>query len=305
MTNTQRRGDAPELRDIIPEPQGGKLWFSYWQSPETMAAHIAAMGDGSRNWYRANFENGRNEFFGTSSMNQALRLCRDGWADGATRVAKLRDKIQAANPTGPKMVKWDIAGAIPNVPRYLAGNPLHMKRLDSARIRRRPVLTLISDMSANSETSHDVITNRAAVVAAIVDAIEDNGFSCQLVTFECSKGNGVTQVVAAIVKEAGAQSDIARMAFGLGHASMFRRLSWACFTEDKHTENLGHGLGTAHALNTKKANEMGVYMLPGPEGRDRQFRNEESAATAGLAFLIESLRAQNCPAFPATDMQAA
>jgi len=237
-------------------------------------------------------------------MSDAINLCRDGWPEGAARAAKLRDQINAANPMGPRVVKWDVAGAVASVPRALAGNPLNMRRVDSAKLRRKPVLTLLSDMTNGANVNAKAITNRAAVVAAVVDAIEAAGFACEVITFEKSGKENLTQIVAATVKESGAQADIGRLAFALGHASFYRRISWAAFTCEDFTSDIGSGLGQCQSIDRDEANKRGAYILPTTNNAESFFRTEESAATDGLAYLIKALRQQDCPAFPKLDEAA-
>jgi hypothetical protein len=302
---TEQRGNAPDLANIIPAPKGaGNTWLSYWSSPEALAGHVASLKQ-SDAWDAGAWTNGAS-FAGSKSMAESIDLCRTGWPDGAARVERLRDKINAANPTGPRVIRWDVAGAVASVPRALAGNPLNMRRIDSARLRRRPVLTLLSDMSANASVDANAVTNRAAVVAAIVDSIESKGFACHVVTFEHSRtGNAVAQIVAATIKEPSSPVDVGRMAFALGHASMFRRISWAAFTCDKFTSGLGSGLGVQTELDTIACNERGAYVLKTAGVNPSAFRDENTAATKGLAWLVNSLTEQGCPAFPADEYRAA
>jgi hypothetical protein len=302
--NIMRRGDNPSLESVIPTPSHKSVFMSYWSTPEALAAHVATMGNGERNWQRSAF-NGDNVFRGTKDMHEALTMCRDGWPVGAARAERLRDRINAEHPTGPRVVRWDVAGAIASVPRALAGNPLNMRRVDTAKLRRKPIVTLLSDMTANGSVSANAITNRAAVVAAVVDAVEAAGFACEVISFECSsEGKTIAQIVATTVKESHAPADIGRMAYALGHVSFFRRIAWAAFTHDDFTKPLGSCLGSATPIDVKAANERGAYVLPSAGQNQSAFATEESAATTGLAFLLASLRQQDCPAFP-RDSEAA
>lgn len=303
---TETRGNAvTELSEIIPVPKGySKIWNSYWNSPEALTRHVESLGNGTTNWNRGAWTHGES-FTGTKDMASAIKLCRDGWPQGAATVERLRDKINASNPVGQRMVRYDVAGAMPSIPRALSGNPLNMRRVDNAKLRRRPVLTLLSDMTANGGISQAAITNRAAVVAAVIDAIEAKGFACQVITFECSSDCGIVQIVAATVKESYSPADVGRLAFGLGHASMFRRLSWAAFTENVFTSGLGSGLGAATAIDTAACNERGAYVLRTAGENEHAFKNEKDAAEKGLAWIVDSLREQGCPAFPKEESHAA
>lgn len=299
-------GNAGELRDLLPDPDNiSTLYRSYWASPEALASAVAAMGDGRHNWTKGAWDPTRERFFGSANMGRALEMCRAGWPEGAARVERLRDRIIARHPTGPRIVKWDVAGAVPSVARALAGNPLNMRRIDSARLRRKPVLTLVSDVANNANIEAVAITNRAAVVAAIVDVIEAQGFACQVLVSCSSRTGKVGHQTACVVKESGVPVDIGRMAFGLGHVAMFRRLCWAAFTADEFTRPLGNSLGVSNAINPDKANARGVYVLPSTESNERAFSSELAAEKFGLAHLIDSLRSQGCPAIPAAEENAA
>jgi len=301
----EKHGDNLALESVIPTPKQASVFMSYWSTPEAMAAHVATMGDGYGNWHRTAWTNDK-EFTGTKNMAEAISLCRNGWPVGAARAERLRDQINAANPTGPRVVKWDVAGAVASVPRALSGNPLNMRRVDTAKLRRKPIITLLSDMSVNANISADALTNRAAVVAAVVDATEAAGFACEVITFQCISGNrsSLGEVTAVTVKESHAPADIGRMAFALGHASFFRRISWATFTQSTFTKPLGPGLGSAAQIDQKTANERGAYVLPSAGANQNAFTTEARAATDGLAFLLASLRQQDCPAFPLVDAAA-
>lgn len=303
--NIKRVGDAQQLDGVIPTPSHNRVYLSYWSTPEALATHVASLGNGENNWSKSAWSHGNESFYGSTDMQEALAVCRAGWPVGADRASRLRDRINAANPMGPRVTRWDVAGAIASVPRALAGNPLNMRRVDSSRLKRKPVLTLLSDMSANATVDGSAITNRAAVVAAVVDAIEAAGFACEVVTFEHSANKDLSQVVATTVKESGAPADIGRLAFALGHASFFRRMAWAAFTCDPFTAALGSSLGHATTINQTRANENGVYVLPSAGANVSAFKTEDSAATEGLAFLIAALRKQGCPAFPREESNAA
>lgn len=294
-------GNSPDLRALFPATIStvSRVRLSLWDMPESLAQHVSTLSPEKAWGDSSHWKNGNEKFSGVKSMNAAIKLCRDGWPDGANRAARLRDKIAAAHPIQRKLASWGVAGAYPSVARALAGNPLAMRQFDNRESRRRPVLTLVSDFACNAGVGGNAITNRAAVVAAIVDSVEASGFACHVVAFEASRGGDCVQLCAATVKESDQSADIGRLAFALGHAAMFRRLCWATITEDSWIEGLGYGLGTALALDFTSVPD--VYCLPSANTSESYFRSEDIAATQGLDFLVESLRKQGCPAFPQRD----
>lgn len=299
MAKHLENGNAAELSEILPTVKHAKQFRSLWSNPETLAADVIARGEG---WHAETWGQGRSrkEFTGVDSMREAANLVRYGWAEGAQRAARLRDRINAANPHGPRMVRYDVAGAFPVVARAVSGNPLNMRRVDSAKLRRRPIVTLVSDLCCAHYIGANVLINRAAVVAAVVDAVEAAGFSCNVIGYaRTERGDELSALCAVSLKQSDQAADIARLAFGLGHSAMLRRLMFAAWTQDKFTEKLGGGLGTVTTFKpTEALASQGIYIVPGPQECSEKFTSEEKAATLGLAHIVAALAKQGCPAFP-------
>ena len=235
---------------------------------------------------------------GVDNMIEAFDMCRDGWPEGAARVARMRDRINTAHPIGPRLVHWDIAGAYPSVARALAGNPMNMRRLDSSRTRRKPVITIVHHMGGIASVAADTFTNKAAVMAAIIDAIEGADFQVELIAVSLTRGiadEKFAHETAFTVKEAGQPVDIGRLAFGVGHVAAFRRLVFATRSLNHANAPLTNSLG--RTLDYAQRPE-GVYVLPSLNTCESHFRSETEAETQGLAFFISQLAAQGCPAFP-------
>jgi hypothetical protein len=172
------------------------------------------------------------EFSGTKSMAEALRYARDGWEEGAERARPLLDKIKTARPVRKALVKWGVAGAIPSVPRYLSGDPMHMRTVGMTASSRQPVVTLVANWSTPAHVSSRVFECSAVAAAAICDRLEDAGYRVEIIAGRrsCSNTGGQKGHVAdmfARIKAAEDAMDLARVAFGLGHPSALRRLSFA------------------------------------------------------------------------------
>lgn len=288
-------GDAQHLRPIVPAPKNdaARVSLAFYSSPESLAQHVADTPQSSC-WYHSAWTNSE-KFAGSPDMESAIRMAREGWPEGAERAASLRDKVSVSVPVERRARTFAVAGAFPNVQRAIAGDPANMYRLDSVASRRRPVLTLLSDMCVPATTFAGCLTNRAAVVAAIVDAIESAGFACNIVGYCSAKLNRVRWATIVNLKDSDQPADIGRLAFGLGHASMFRRLAWVPAVEDRFTQAVGVALGAPVALDESSVGEF-TYVLPAPTD---DFGTEERAASRGLNALVEALQRQGCPAFPA------
>lgn len=297
---TIKIGDGLDLEHTFP----GQSFLSAWDTPEAFARHIEKI-DQNKVWNTDPWTENDPSFYGVS-MRDTLKLAKEGWEQGAYRVERLSGLILAASPIIKRPVQYGIVGAVPSVPRAVAGNPLNMKKMESAISRRRPVITLVSDMSANCGTNHTAITNRAAVVCAMIDHIEAAGFATEVITVGLTRGGyggqeGYKVLTSIKIKESTHSVDIKRLAFSLGHVGMFRRMVFAdWFNEPSAKAGLGHNLGSVYKLSLDGLAEKNVFIIPSAEGNGQLFASEEKATKEGLKYLIDALKKQGCPAFPLT-----
>lgn len=293
-------GNALELTHLF----GKQDYHSAWASPEAFSRYVEDL-DKKKAWHESGWEldNSKGNFYGTKNMDDALDLAQNGWKEGADQVEALRRRTLAANPLRVQPVRYDIAGSFPNVPRAVSGNIMNMRTIDLTKSRKRPILTLVSDMSCHCGISKDAISNRAAVVAAIIDQVEAVGYTCEVLSIAPTKGgyggDGFKAQTSVLVKDAGQPADTKRLAFGLGHSSMFRRMIFADWgTEPSCKEGLGYSLGHGgNEVNVAEANERHMYVLPSAGRKSELFETPEKAATEGLAYMLDQLRGQNCPPF--------
>jgi hypothetical protein len=295
------RGNAPELRDLITGVKAPRQFWTLFNTPEALADYVA----GAKGYYDDSaWKRDDVSFYGTRSMAESVDLAKQGWPEGADNANRLRDRINAANPIGPRVIRYDVAGAYPSVPRALSGNPLNMRRAIPATLKRRPVITLVSDMSSNCSVDAKALANRAAVVAALLDAIEGARFSAHVIAVGTGDSRGERDqrefiaVTAVTLKEPEQPADIGRLAFGLGHPSMLRRFCFGSWVVDQWTKPYV-GMHAAYPWSPTRSDESrSIFTLPGLNDTQRHFMTEEKAATEGLALMIRELSKQGCPAFP-------
>lgn len=298
-------GDAHYLTEMIPDFKKGTGFHSAWETPEAFIRHIKSL-DPKNCWGDPSaWDKGREEFSGSKSMEEAIEMAENGWDEGVQKIETIRQGILVANPVLPKVIKYGIAGAYPNVPRAIAGNIMNMRTIDLAKSRRRPVITLVSNMCDNWTTDKEMVTNRAAVVAALIDKIEQEGYACEVITTAVTRGHReepFTAAVSVLVKKSTQMVDTRRLAFALGHASFFRRMVFADWEIAPNCERgLGSGLGRAHGISSVgDLNLQQIYIIPSVNGLDGNFGDEEKSCKSGLNSIIKSLKSQGCPAFKDT-----
>lgn len=292
------KNDAPELMEFLPaQPHPTQFWHCF-KSPESMCNWLEDRR--SQYWWFRDARDDRDSTFrGTKSFDEALNLCRDGWPEGTERVANLRDRINAQNPIGHRIVRYDVAGSVPNVARMLAGNPMHMRRQDNSRLRRKPIITLVNNIGGYAGVAANTFVNKCAVVAALVDAIEGAGYSCHAIGISQTQTHDSQFLSSNVVniKSPSESVDIGRLAYALGHVAFFRRLGFSVRGADIDNKPLGQALGTTCDFPEGAAPE-GVYILPSMQVNESMFTTEDKASTVGLQHFISELTKQGCPAFP-------
>ncbi len=309
-------GDAPDLtRTMHPDPTGRGYWkdsetkkmvVASWSSLEVFAKQFK--GDhGEKWWARRNVRNSWTASWnGTDTFDEALDLAIHGWAEGGETIERTRGYIRALNPLSPRLVKYGIAGTTPNVPRAIAGNLLNMRQPTNAVSKKKKTITIVYNMCENGGCSAESITNKASVAAALIDEIESKGFAVEVVSAVATDGPARGGIVKAYefvrIKESHHPIDINRLAFGLGHAAMFRGLFFADMQRNPEFMEIGEGLGHAtSSFPTKELMEEQTYTITSagkPGLSSNLFDSVDKAVTVGLDAMVRELQKQGCPAFP-------
>ena len=303
------KGDAPWLQPLLPCKFDNA---SFWSSPEKLARFVEEQGR-DKAWYDCAWSTEDPEWSGSKSMDHTLSMAKSGWPEGAERVSRIRDYVNATNPIRKNPIRYGFAGSVPSVPRAVAGDPKSMRLPTDSKNKRKPVITLIHNMGAYSYVTADAINNRSAVVAAVIDQIEAAGFSVEVLAISPCTGWGVKSAypspiygeawrmcTTVLIKPSDQPTDIGRLAFGLGQASMFRRLAFADRTlEPVCQKPLGSSMGSTMQLTPNpELTWKHVYLLPSNNVKLELFKDPAVAADQGSKWLINELKKQRCPAFP-------
>lgn len=295
---THINGNAEELHQLFPAPNYESSYRSYWSSPEAWASWCLNF-DRKTAWTDSAWAIGDKAWYGTDTLEEAVDLARNGWKEGVNKAQSLLNRIKAEHPIQLKPKRYGIAGTHPDVPRAISGNPLNMHQKDDAAGKRK-IITLLSEMGASCGHGPEEFVNRAAVVAALIDAIEASGYACDVITYSNAIScDNHTSLHSCIVKNSNQPVDIARLAFGLGHPGMFRRFAFVekCSEENK---NLGYGLGYTKKLEEmygiSEFKEKNIFILRGINDT-KVFKTEESAKTEGVKYIIDYLKEQGFPLY--------
>lgn len=158
----------------------------------------------------------------------ALAWCETGNLDGVEKADALLSRFETlAFATHAKGWREDVSGAIPNVPAFIAGHPLNMRRREKIENAAAPI-TIFCDIFASCSYTGEQITKRGAAVLALVRILSMRR-PVELWLGGCAahrSENG--KLVAPVVKIDTAPLDLARAAYALTHPAFLRRVAFRC-----------------------------------------------------------------------------
>lgn len=211
----------------------------------------------------------RAKWTGTASLADAIHLARFGWPAGRARMADALVNVRAARADA-LTHKRDVAGAYPDVPRAVAGDPMSMISATRTRAGTQPVIRVDVDFCMSNTVPAEVIMRRGAILLNLVDQLENNGYSVELrITATMGRkdidGNRAGYQLAVTFKRAGEPLDVDRAAFALAHASTLRRLMFSAIEQHADLERmLTHSYGRTMHVPAPDHDEATIF-VPAPE----------------------------------------
>lgn len=220
-------GDDPSWIDHFAD-KNVTTYFGF-SSLNAMIKYIKALQLRDRNGTGWGEEN--QDFYGTENMTEALKLATDGWPEGVKMAQDVIEQLVGINAIE-RRLKYSVAGGSVNVGRMLAGNPAHMR--SRPKLAGSKVVTLFVSATMMGVIDAENAIIRAAVVAAVTDVLESNGYSCEIIVIDSYRaGSKPAGQCAVKLKDAGEPFNINDAVFALGHPSFLRRLCFAIVGSDQ------------------------------------------------------------------------
>lgn len=254
-------------------------------------------------WTNASIRGGESyrEFSGTDSLGEALELARRGWRDGTERLERdliALESVDRAERDDQSRWSMDVVGAFPCVGSYLAGDPEYMHSQENLPYEA-PVIRLYAGANANVSCTVGQVNNYGAALLCLIDALEENGQSVELVWYAACYGakpgrkrkDGTRKWhcvdnqffgIEVTLKRAGEHLDLDRLAFALGHPSMSRRLACAIREIDLDYMSIEEIHGFPVATYPAFAREPGTVYLPGLPNFEEGTRDDPKLLLAAL-----------------------
>ena len=231
----------------------------------------------------------RTNWTGTETFEEALSLARNGWPEGRELMEKV---LEAYRPKAyqrpiPK-TSWDVAGATPDVPRYVAGAPDAMIPPDDMHAEQKPIVRLVVHITYAAVVSPQAIINWGAAMVSHIHKMEEAGLQVEVTGVwystpsERAASGGPHVAIRFPLKAADQQLNLDRLAFWLAHPSSLRRIEFSCM-ERMDVERWYHcGYGRA------------TQSYHSPDGREIVLWGEDGARSVedGIAKIGRRLMAK-------------
>ena len=168
------------------------------------------------------------EFTGTTSYNEAEKLCRDGWFEKLDNF-KEACSIRPINQLKRRVVASPV-GYVPHVPNAIMGRPDCMIKTIMQKEKVAAVEIVVSTTISAKTKAEEVFKYSARILQAIA-AIEASGtrvkiILCAMNNTSQKKNRGQLAQCFVTLKEASEKLSPARVYFPLVHPSMFRRITF-------------------------------------------------------------------------------
>lgn len=233
-------------------------------------------------------------FYGTRDMQESINLARNGWIEGVELASKLASMITIEHAQQ-KRRTYSVAGGGVSVGRMLAGNPSHMrKRIKQSGSRN---IRLFIQNNGLATINSDTLIIRGALCCAIVDILENSGYSCELIavtTDYFTHSRKPSEHLTVKLKQSGEKISISDVAFAIGHPSYFRRFGFACIAAAQECLQAWSDMGTSTIAFSERYMPPGAndFYIPHPKQNYKGDTLEEKARKMLPDFLPKGLPIQ-------------
>jgi hypothetical protein len=203
--------------------------FVHWLETNQPGSHYG------RDAYRLTKEGqGKKYFTGVDSFAEAVKLSQEGWPKGlelcSELVARLEHKMTSR--TQSHVPEYALSCGIPDIGVFLANDP-------ECFLAKNPVekegfgklVRLVVNLTCSCGYSPEDLMRRGIAVLALVDLLEKNGKSCEIVAITAARSGGQHWEIEVPIKTMGRVAEMDRIAFALAHPGFYRMLmfsAWEC-----------------------------------------------------------------------------
>ena len=166
-------------------------------------------------------------WYGGVTWKEACQLATHGWEEGAMEVEKYRALLyeNLVQYLPRQNIVNAVSGYAVDVGAYLSNSPeCFYRREMNEPIANAPVVRIVVSLAFSASVRPEIITKRGAMICAMVDAIEQSGYSVEIIGNEAVTSRGKNSEINIILKQSTRALNVASLAFCLAHPAMLRRL---------------------------------------------------------------------------------
>lgn len=251
---------------------------------------------GHTSWQNARLDRDE-EWAGTRTFEQALKLARDGWPEGEAKVRTLarRLEIRLINRIVREDVNYDVEGMTFDVARYLNGEPEHWVCMEESTMQlhgQRHVKIMVC-VSVSCGVDREVIIARGAALTALIELLEYAGQRVELWIADAQSndvGRHPFYQRYTKVKAYDQPLDVARTAFALANPACQRRLGFSLMEQARPdvARKLSSRYGISVDVPEKEREDCSLYFGKMQGATDVQWESPERAE----AWILATLAAQ-------------
>lgn len=173
---------------------------------------------------------GSEDFTGSSSYDEAVRLIRTGYVDILKDVKDKLSEITRQNKQFDSgfrpMPRNSIVGYVPNVPNAIRNIPESMINTNIVP-QKRKTLSVVYSIEGNCNETVEFFIKTGTILLAAINIIERSGIQVKLsVAFMTSQQGSETTCPTVVIKNYGQRFDLQKVCFPLAHPSMLRRIGF-------------------------------------------------------------------------------
>lgn len=167
----------------------------------------------------------------TANLDEARRLYLEGWPEGVVEMQAVRDEVErnVLEQVVQPQVRRSVSGSDIDMGAYLAGAPENMLEWEP-HTQTADGVRIVVNGGMLAGVASPVVMARGAVIVSLLHALQIANVPADLYLSFCSGGSydhRASHKVLIHASRPGEEVDIERLAFMIGHPSMFRRLIFA------------------------------------------------------------------------------
>jgi hypothetical protein len=211
-----------------------------------------------------------------------IDLARKGYARAREDLREMMIEVEAGANNAPRPdFTFDVAGSIPSVPAYIAGDPACM--MDLGTTPNKPSCRVSVEVAYAWFVSDRAVYMRGVAILGLLQSLERQGIHVELSIALTSIGAGRNFAIICPIREMGEAFDLDKIAFFLCCPGALRRLGFAVLERDKETApatHNGYGEGQSLGLQLGEFDLVVPRLSSGLSGNRAQAKQWEDAEYA-------------------------